>query len=58
MICSMCNSEINPDFEPYKVSTPDGMQRNVCGRCFMLTKINDTLLEILKELKDGRLRIT
>ena len=65
MICSMCNSEIAEGSESdYKISTPEGMQREVCGRCYMLVKINDTLAEILvlekyprRELKDGRPRI-
>ena len=58
MNCSMCNSEINPEFDgDYKVTTPEEMQRDVCGRCFMLTKINDNLEEIKEALKDGRLRI-
>ena len=57
MKCSMCNREINSEFEPYKISTPEGMQREVCGKCYMLVKINDTLGSILEVLKDGRPRI-
>ena len=55
--CAMCNSMITGEFDPYRISMPDGMQRDVCGRCYMLVQINDTLKEIKEVLKDGGLRI-
>lgn len=58
MKCSMCDTQINEEFDgEYKITTPEDMQRDVCGRCYMLVKINDNLELILEVLKDGRLRI-
>ena len=48
--CKMCNTVINPDAPEFKLKhdTPEGepILMEVCGRCNMLTHINDNLLEL------------
>ena len=50
MKCPMCSNEI-PDKSlvgPWTVTFKSGEKVEICGRCFLLTSILDTL----KELKD------
>ncbi len=61
MRCPMCGStsgEFDTVQSDYRITMPDGMQKEVCGRCYMLVKMNDNLESILEVLKDGRPRIT
>lgn len=61
MKCPLCNREIPTEsqlIDPYEVfcpsikEHPEGGQMRICGQCFLLVNILDTL----KEIKDGKLR--
>lgn len=62
MKCAHCGTDLESLIGPYKIhqtnirGTEESGDTNVCGRCFMLVSINDTLKSILEELKHGRLR--
>lgn len=60
MKCPLCSNEITPEASligPYKIFQPsihnkdEGGEITVCGRCFLLTSINDTLQKLLEVMK-------
>ena len=52
-ICAMCGKKLVNAMLPFKLVMGKDITIDACGRCFMLTKINDLLMQI-KEQQDGR----
>ena len=50
--CAMCGKKILKSMLPFNIITADGSKIDSCGRCFMLTRINDSLISI-KEKSNG-----
>ena len=51
-ICAMCGKKILKSMMPFNIVTAKGDKIDSCGRCFMLTRINDSLMKI-KEKSNG-----
>jgi ribosome-binding protein aMBF1 (putative translation factor) len=51
-ICAMCGKKMLKSMIPFTIVAAKGSKIDSCGRCFMLTRINDLLISI-KESSDG-----
>ena len=52
-ICAMCGKKLVDAMLHFKIVIGAEKTIDSCGRCFMLTRINDLLMQI-KEQQDGR----
>ena len=54
-ICAICGRKILKSMmQGLRIMSPQGTPTETCGMCYMITKINDNLILLTKEVQSGR----
>lgn len=48
-ICAMCGRKLLKSMIPFKVMATATESADCCGRCFILTRINDSLISLRRD---------